>query len=323
MGQAIFVPRTGGHEVLEARPHEVGAPAPGQVRVRVAWAGVNFIDTYQRAGAYPRPLPFVAGLEGAGVVDAVGEGVRDLAPGVRVAWSSVPGSYASEVLAPAAALVRVPDAVALDIAAAAMLQGMTAQYLVLGVRETRAGDTALVHAAAGGTGQLLVQLLKRAGARVIATCSTDAKAQVARAAGADEVVRYDQVDFGTEARRLTEGRGVDVVYDSVGKTTFEGSLRSLRVRGLCVLFGQASGAVPPFDLQRLNQAGGLFVTRPSLVHYTATRAELVQRADFVLSAVAEGWLRVAIDRRLPLAAAADAHRALEGRETSGKVLLLV
>lgn len=321
MGQAIFVARTGGPEVLEARPHEVGAPGPGQARVEVAWAGVNFIDTYQRTGAYPRPLPFVAGLEGAGVVEAVGEGVRGFAPGARVAWASVPGSYASEVLAPAAVLVRVPDAVGLDIAAAAMLQGMTAQYLVHGVRATRAGDTVLAHAAAGGTGQLLVQLLKRAGARVIATCSSEAKVQIARAAGADEVVRYDQVDFSAEARRLTEGRGVDVVYDSVGKTTFDGSLRSLRARGLLVLFGQASGPVPPFDLQRLNQGGGLFVTRPSLAHYTASRAELEERAEFVLSAVEAGWLKVAIDRRLPLAAAADAHRAIEGRETHGKVLL--
>jgi NADPH2:quinone reductase len=322
MGNAVFIARHGGPEVLELRAHDPGEPGPDQARVRVEAAGVNFIDTYQRSGAYPRPLPFVAGLEGAGVVERVGQGVRDLPVGARVAWAQVTGSYATHVNAPAALLVRVPDGIASDVAAAAMLQGMTAHYLVHGVRETGAGDTALVHAAAGGTGQLLVQTLKRAGARVIGTCSTADKEALAREAGADDMIRYTEHDFVVEAKRLTGGRGVDVVYDSVGRTTFEGSLKSLRPRGLCVLFGQASGAVPPFDPQRLNQVGSVFLTRPSLAHYVATRAELELRANAVLSAVASGALRVRIDRRFPLAQAAEAHRVLEARASTGKILLV-
>jgi NADPH2:quinone reductase len=322
MGKAVFAARHGEPEVLELREHDPGAPRPGQVRVRVVAAGVNFIDTYLRTGAYPRSTPFVLGLEGAGVVEAVGDG-GTLALGARVAWAQGAGSYATHVVLPEAALVPVPDAVELSLAAAAMLQGMTAHYLVHGVRQTRVGDVALVHAAAGGTGQLLVQLLKHAGARVIATCSSEEKARIARARGADEVVRYDQVDFAPEVKRLAGGRGVDVVYDSVGKTTFDGSLASLRLRGLLVLFGQASGAVPPFDLQRLNQGGGLFVTRPSLAHYTATRAELGERAGAVLSAVQTGALQVAISHRFPLEQAEQAHRVLEGRQSLGKVLLSV
>jgi NADPH:quinone reductase len=321
MGQAMFVVRHGGPEVLELREHDPGEPGPQQVRVRVEAAGVNFIDTYMRSGAYPRPAPFVAGLEGAGVVERVGADVSSLPAGTRVAWAQVAGSYATHLIAPAAALVRVPNAVASDVAAAVMLQGMTAHYLVHGVRTTRAGDSALVHAAAGGTGQLLVQLLKQVGAHVIGTCSTAEKEQLARAAGADEVIRYTEHDFVAETKRLTSGRGVDVVYDSVGAATFEGSLSSLCPRGLCVLFGQSSGAVPPFDPQRLNQGGSLFLTRPSLAHYTATRAELEQRAGEVLSAVAAGALRVRIDRRFTLAEAAEAQRVLEGRASSGKILL--
>jgi NADPH:quinone reductase len=321
MGRAVFVTRHGGPEVLELREHDPGEPEIQQVRVRVEAAGVNFVDTYMRSGVYPRPVPFPAGLEGAGVVERVGDGVSSLAPGTRVAWAQVPGSYATHVLAPAAALVRIPSAVASDVAAAAMLQGMTAHYLVHGVRATRAGDTALVHAAAGGTGQLLVQLLKQVGAYVIGTCSTDAKEQLARAAGADEVIRYTERDFAAEAKRLTGGRGVDVVYDSVGRTTFEGSLSSLRPRGLCVLFGQSSGAPPPLDPQRLNQGGSLFLTRPTLAHYIATREELEHRAGEVLSAVAMGALRVRIDQRFALEDAAQAQRVLEARESSGKVLL--
>jgi NADPH2:quinone reductase len=261
-------------------------------------------------------------MEGAGTVEAVGPGVTDIATGDRVAWSTVPGSYAEQVLASPAQLVRVPSAVADDVAAAAMLQGMTAHYLTHGVRETRRGDTALVHAAAGGTGLLLVQMLKCAGATVLGTCSSDEKEALARAAGADEVIRYNEVGFAETARARTGGRGVDVVYDGVGRATFEGSLRSLRARGLLVLFGQASGRVPPFDLNRLNDSGSLFVTRPSLIHYTATRAEFEERAGAVLSAVAAGSLQVRIGARFPLAQAADAHRALEGRATTGKVLLI-
>jgi NADPH2:quinone reductase len=321
MSQAVFVTRHGGAEVLEAREQTLAPPGPQQVRVRVQAAGVNFIDTYLRSGAYPRPVPFVAGLEGAGIVEQVGEGVSDLQPGMLVAWSSVASSYAEEVNAPAAMLVRVPAGVDAQVAAAAMLQGMTAHYLVHGVRSTASSDVVLVHAAAGGTGQLLVQMLKQAGARVIGTCGSEAKERLAREAGADEVIRYDSSDFAAETKRLTGGRGVDVVYDSVGLSTFDGSLASVRPRGLVVLFGQASGAVPPLDLQRLNAAGSVFVTRPSLAHYTATRAELEQRADAVLSAVAAGSLRVRISHRFPLAQAADAHRALEGRQSTGKILL--
>lgn len=322
MGQAVFVTRHGGPDVLALQEHDPGPLAPAEARVRVEAAGVNFIDTYMRTGAYTRATPFIAGLEGAGVIERIGVEVGDLQPGMRVAWAQVSGSYASHVNAPAAALVRLPDGVASDVAAAAMLQGMTAHYLVQGVRHTQAGDIALVHAAAGGTGQLLVQMLKQAGARVIGTCSTEAKERLARAAGADEVIRYTEQDFVAETKRLTGGRGADVVYDSVGRTTFDGSLSCLRPRGLCVLFGQSSGAVAPLDLQRLNQGGGLFVTRPSLAHYVATRAELEQRAGAVLSAVRAGQLRVRIDQRFALAQAADAHRVLEARSTTGKVLLL-
>jgi len=321
MGEAVYVARHGGPEVLELREHDPGEPGPQQVRVQVEAAGVNFIDIYFRTGTYPRSVPFFPGLEGAGVVERVGSAVRTLAPGMRVAWAQVPGSYATHVLAPADALLRIPDGVASDVAAAAMLQGMTAHYLVHGVRQTQAGDSALVHAAAGGTGQLLVQTLKRAGASVIGTCSTEAKERLAREAGADDVIRYTERDFAAEVRTLTGGRGVDVVYDSVGRATFDGSLSCLRPRGLCVLFGQSSGAPAPLDLQRLNQGGGLFVTRPSLAHYTATRGELELRANAVLSAVAQGALRVRIDRRFPLREAAEAQRVLESRASSGKILL--
>ncbi len=303
----------------EAKP---AAPAAGQACVAVRAAGVNFIDVYLRTGLYPRPTPFVAGLEGAGVVEAVGPGVVDLAPGDRVAWASAPGSYAERVLAPAAQLVRIPDGLPEETAAAAMLQGMTAHYLTHGVRATRPGDVALVHAAAGGTGLLLVQLLRRAGARVIGTCSTAEKEALARRAGCDQVVRYRDADFAAAAREATGGRGVDVVYDSVGATTFDRSLQSLRPRGLLVLFGQSSGPVAPFDLQRLNSGGSLFVTRPSLAHYVATRAELLERAEAVLGAAARGELEVRIGARFPLAEAAAAHRALEGRGTAGTVLLI-
>jgi NADPH2:quinone reductase len=319
--EAIAVHATGGPEALRLEQRELADPGPGQVRIRTRAAGVNYIDVYFRTGLYPRPLPFVAGLEGAGEVESVGPGVSGLAEGDRVAWSSVPGSYASGVLAPAASVVRVPDAVGDAVAAAAMLQGMTAHYLVHGVRETRAGHVALVHAAAGGAGLLLVQMLAAAGATVIGTCSTEEKEGLARAAGARHVIRYTERDFAPEVRALTNGRGADVVYDSVGRTTFEGSLASLRPRGLLVLFGQSSGPVPPFDLGRLNALGSLFVTRPSLAHYTADRAELEMRAGAVLAEVAAGRLSVRIGAEFPLARAADAHRALEGRATTGKVLL--
>jgi len=322
MAHVIEIEKTGGPDTMRRVERDVRSPGPGEAHVEVAACGVNFIDVYFRTGLYPRPLPFVAGLEGAGVVRAVGPDAGGLTPGQRVAWSSVPGSYASELLAPAASLVPVPDGVELDVAAATMLQGMTAHYLTHGCRETRPGDTALVHAAAGGVGLLLVQMLVSAGARAIGTCSTEEKAALVRSAGADAVIRYDEEDFAERTRALTGGRGVDVVYDSVGASTFEGSLASLRPRGLLCLFGQSSGVVPPFDLNRLNGMGSLFVTRPSLAHYTADRAELELRAGAVLGAVAAGGLSVRIGERFPLVEAAEAHRALEGRRTTGKVLLV-
>ena len=321
MGEAIFVREIGGPEVLRLEAHDPGEPGPDAVRVRVAAAGVNFIDIYFRTGVYPRPLPFVCGLEGAGVVETAGAGVSRFAPGDRVAWAGVPGSYASHVIAPADRVVAIPAGVADDVAAASMLQGMTAHYLAHGCRETRPGDVALVHAAAGGTGLLLVQILTRAGATVIGTCSTEEKAALARDAGADHVIRYSEEDFAEAVQRLTDGRGVDVAYDSVGQSTFEGSLRSLRPRGLLVLFGQSSGVVPPFDLNRLNAAGSLFVTRPSLAHYTQDRTELEKRAAAVLRAVADGELAIRIGAEFPLTRAADAQRALESRATAGKLLL--
>jgi NADPH2:quinone reductase len=321
MSQVVRVREAGGPEVLQLEERDPPNPGAGQVRVAVRAAGVNFIDVYFRTGLYPRPLPFDLGLEGAGVVEAVGEGVTAWAAGDRVAWATGPGSYADHVIVSEAAIVRVPDGVEDEQAGAVMLQGMTAHYLAHGVRETKPGDVTLVHAAAGGTGLLLVQLLVGAGARVIGTCGSAAKEALVRGAGASDVVRYDEVDFSKAVRSLTDGRGVDVVYDGVGKDTFDGSLASLRPRGLLALFGQASGPVPPVDLQRLNQGGSLFVTRPSLAHYVANRAELELRAAAVLGAVAGGSLDVSIGGRFALADAAGAHRALEGRGTSGKLLL--
>jgi NADPH:quinone reductase len=320
--KAILVEKTGGPEVLALGDRDPGPPGPGQARVRVAAAGVNFIDVYFRTGLYPRPLPFVAGLEGAGRVEAVGPDALGLAPGDRVAWASAPGSYAESVVAPASALVRVPDAISDEVAAAAMLQGMTAHYLVHAIRPPVPGGWALVHAAAGGTGLLLVQMLRAAGMHVLGTCGSAEKAALVRDAGADGVVRYDIDDFVASARAATHGLGVDVVFDGVGRVTFDGSLASLRPRGLLALFGQASGPVPPFDLQRLNAGGSLLVTRPSLAHFVATRAELEERAGTVLGAIAAGKLSVRIGARFPLAQAEDAHRALEGRETTGKLLLI-
>ncbi|HLK11455.1 MAG TPA: quinone oxidoreductase [Candidatus Binatia bacterium] len=322
MGQAIVVHTPGGPEALHLEVRDPGEPGAGEARVRVEAAGVNFIDVYHRTGLYPRPLPFVAGLEGAGVVERVGPGVSGLKPGDRVAWAQVPGSYADVVVAPVAALVAVPAGVSAEDAAAVMLQGMTAHYLVHGTRETRAGDTALVHAAAGGVGLLLVQMLKTAGARVLGTCSTVEKEALVRAAGADEVVRYTTADFVAAARAFGGGRGVDVVYDAVGQSTFEGSLRALRPRGLLVSYGQSSGPVPPFELRHLGELGSLFLTRPSLAHYIADRRELEERAGAVLGAVRAGRLRVRVGARHRLAEAPAAHRALEGRATAGKILLL-
>lgn len=319
---AIRVKQAGGPEVLAFEPIELPPPGEGQLQVRVEAAGVNYIDVYFRTGAYPRPTPFVAGLEGAGIIEALGDGVAGFSEGDRVAWASVPGSYAEVVNVPAASVVKVPEGVDGDVAAAAMLQGMTSHYLCRSTFEVGAEHTVLVHAAAGGVGLVLIQMLRELGATVLGTCSSEEKEALARGAGADHVIRYDEQDFAAEVARITGGRGCDVVYDSVGQSTFEGSFASLRPRGMLVLFGQSSGAVPPFDLQRLNAGGSLFVTRPSLAHYTASREELEWRAAEVLGAIAADKLDIRIGARFPLGDAAAAHEALEGRRTTGKVLLI-
>jgi NADPH2:quinone reductase len=305
------------------------SPAAGEVLIRVEAAGVNFIDIYFCRGAYRMPLPAILGVEGAGVVEKVGPDVSSVQKGERVAWTDRTGaatqpggSYATHAIVPAARLVPVPADVDSKTAAAAMLQGMTAHYLSHTTFPLRAGHTCLVHAAAGGVGLLLCQMAKRAGARVIGTVSTEPKAALARKAGADDVILYTTHDFEAEARRITSGRGVDVVYDSVGKTTFDKSLASLAPRGMLVLYGQSSGPVAPFDPQILNAKGSLFFTRPSLGHYVSTRDELLARADAVLGAIQKRELEVRIGATFPLRDAAEAHRALESRATTGKVLLL-
>jgi len=321
---AARVTKTGGPEVLEYAEVEPPAAGPGQVLVKVAATGVNFIDTYFRSGVYPRPLPTVLGSEGAGTVEALGEGVTGLAVGDRVAWADGNlGSYAEYDVVAADRLVHVPQGLDLETAAASMLQGMTAHYLVNSTWPLAAGETALVHAAAGGMGLLLTQLAKAKGARVIGTTSSEAKERIAREAGADEILRYTEVeDLAAEVRALTGDRGVDVVYDGVGKDTFDASLGSLRKRGLLALYGGASGQVPPFDIQRLNSAGALFLTRPTLGVYIESREELEWRSGEILGAVADGSLKINIGARFGLHQAADAHTALAGRATTGKVLLI-
>jgi NADPH2:quinone reductase len=318
--RAVQVSERGGPEVLRIAELADPAPAAGQIAARVEAAGVNFIDVYQRTGLYQVPLPFVVGSEGAGTVAAVGDGVSQFKPGDRVAWPQSLGSYAERVVLPADRAVHVPDGVATDVAAAVMLQGLTAHYLATSTYPLERGDTCLVHAAAGGVGLLLCQVAKLRGARVIGTVSTEQKERLARANGADEVIRYTEQDFSKETRRLTGGKGVQVVYDSVGKTTFDGSLDALAVRGMLVLFGQSSGPVPPFDLQRLNRGGSLFVTRPSLGHYIQG-AELEQRADELFGWIAAGRVQVHVHHVYPLADAARAHRDLEARRTTGKLLI--
>ncbi len=320
--KAICIHQLGGPEVLSYEEIPLPEPGEGQARVKLEAIGVNYTDIYQRKGLYPGPLPATLGSEAAGVVDALGPGVTEVQPGQRVAYASPSGSYAEFAVVAASALVPIPDGIDTRTAAAVMLQGMTAHYLVRSTYPLKAGETALVHAAAGGVGQLLVQIAKRHGARVIGTVSTEEKASLAREAGADEIIFYTQTDFAAETRRLTGGAGAHVVYDSVGKTTFEGSLDALRLRGYLVLFGQSSGPVPPFDPQLLNRKGSLFLTRPTLVHYTATREELLWRSGELFDWIKNGELKVRIDRTFPLSAAAEAHRSLEGRQTKGKVLLL-
>jgi NADPH2:quinone reductase len=322
MPTAVQVRQTGGPEVLEPAEVEVPDPGPREILVDVAAAGVNYIDTYQRAGIYPIELPFVLGQEGAGTVVAVGGEVNEFAPGDRVAWQGSLGSYAQRKLVPADIAVRVPDGVSDEIAAATMLQGITAHYLVASTYEVKEGDDVLIHAAAGGVGLLLVQLAKARGARVIGTVSTEEKEKLAREAGADEVIRYDEVNFAEEARKLTGGEGVAVVYDGVGKTTVDGSLASLRVRGILALFGASSGPVPPIDPQRLNSGGSLYLTRPTCAHYTRTRNELDWRANELFKAITDGSLNIRIGGRYPLADARRAHEDLQGRRTTGKLLLI-
>lgn len=320
--RAVRIHQNGGPDVLRLEEVTRPTPGPGQALVRIQAAGVNFIDIYQRMGMYKLQLPVTLGQEGAGVVEAVGADVEEVAPGDRVAWASVLGAYAEYAVVPASRLVPVPAAVTPDVAAAAMLQGMTAHYLSHTTFALEEGHRCLIHAAAGGVGLLLVQMAKRRGAFVIGTAGTEEKAARARDAGADAVILYRDQDFVAETKTLTHGEGVHVVYDSVGASTFMKGLDLLVPRGMMVLFGASSGAVPPFDPQVLNQKGSLFLTRPTLAHYTLTREELLQRAGDVLGWVEDGWLRVRIDRALPLAQAAAAQEALASRETSGKVLLI-
>ena len=320
--KAIQVKQPGGPEVLELVDLPVPEPKANEAVVKLAASGVNFIDVYQREGRYKVPLPFVLGQEGAGVVTAVGSNVTSVKAGYRVAWTGLLGGYAEYAAVPADRLVAIPEGVSDQQAAAAMLQGMTAHYLCHDTYPLKRGETALVHAAAGGVGLLLVQMAHNIGARVLATVSTEEKAKLAREAGADEIILYTKSDFEAETRRLTNGEGVHVVYDSVGKTTFEKGLNVLRPRGMMVLFGGSSGAVPPFDLIALSQKGSLYVTRPTLVNYIASREELMSRSGAVFAMISSGKLKLRIAHTYPLAEAQRAHRDLEGRKTTGKLLLL-
>jgi NADPH2:quinone reductase len=321
--RATVVEQFGPAENLKVVDLPKPMPGPGEAIVKVAYSGVNFIDVYFRTGLYKVPAPVSIGNEAAGIVDSVGDGVTELRPGDRVAYAMVRGSYAEYAKVPAAQLVKVPDSVGLDQAAAVMLQGMTAHYLTRTTFPLKGGDTCLVHAAAGGTGALVVQMAHDIGARVIGTVSTKEKAAIARAAGADEVIFYTEQDFVEEVRRMTSGRGLDVVYDGVGKNTCEKGLDCLRPRGMMVLFGYSSGPVACIDPQQLSTKGSLFFTRPTLGNYIATRQELLWRASEVLDLVASGRLTVRIDAAFPLDRAADAHRVLEGRGTTGKLLIAI
>lgn len=321
--KAIAIDHNGGPDVLTLHDLPTPQPGAGQALVRLEASGINYIDVYFRTGAYPAPrFPFVLGQEGAGVVEVLGEGVTSLAVGDRVAFAGTQGTYAEFVCVDAARLVRVPDGVSSNDAAALMLQGMTAHYLLNSTYPVARGETILVHAGAGGVGLLLTQLAKAKGATVITTVSTDEKATLSKRAGADHVIRYDTEDFAAKTREITGGKGVSVAYDSVGKTTWEKSIDSLRPRGYFVLFGASSGPVPPLELQILNSKGSLFVTRPSLVHHVATREELTGRAESLFASVIAGELALRVEHTYPLADAARAHTELEARATTGKLLLL-
>jgi NADPH2:quinone reductase len=319
---AIQVDQPGGPEVLKVADLPVPVCGPDQLLVELAFSGVNFIDIYQRQGIYPMPSPYVPGLEGSGVVVEVGSAVKGFSAGDKVAWPSSLGSYSQVHAVNAASVVRVPDGVSLDVACAAMLQGMTAHYLIASLYEVKPGDTALVHAAAGGVGQLLCQMISNRGATVIGTASTSEKAEIARQAGASHVIRYDTEDVASKAKELTDGIGVDVVYDGVGLATFDGSLASLKRRGMLALFGGASGMVEPFDLQALSRMGSLFVTRPTLADYIAGPGEMQWRADEIFTAHSSGKLSFAIGHTYDLADAASAHLDLAARKTTGKLLLV-
>jgi len=320
--KAIQVKETGGPEQMQLVDIPKPQPGPKDALVKIAASGVNFIDVYFRIGLYKADLPVVLGMEAAGVVEAVGKEVTEVRPGDRVAYAMARGSYAEYAVVPAWQLVKIPDGIGLNSAAAAMLQGMTAHYLTHSAFHLKSGDTCLVHAAAGGAGRLIVQMAKMLGARVLGTTSTEAKAEIARQVGIDEVIFYTKQDFEVEVKRLTNGRGVDVVYDSVGAPTYMQGLNCLRPRGMMVLFGQSGGKVPPIDPTILNTKGSLFLTRPSMAHYCANREELLGRAGDVLQWIASGKLKLAIDRTYPLAQAAQAHRDLESRATAGKILLI-
>ena len=320
--KAIQVQKSGGPEVLTLTDLPVPKPKSNEAVVKISAAGVNFIDVYFREGRYPSPLPFVSGQEGSGTVTEVGAEVKSFKPGDRVAYTGIPGAYAEYAAVPADRLVLLPAGITEQQAAAAMLQGITAHYLVHDTYPLKKGETALIHAAAGGVGLLLVQMAKNIGARVIATTGTEEKAKLAREAGADEVILYAQQDFEVETKRLTDGKGVHVVYDGVGQTTFDKDLNILRPRGYLVLFGASSGPVPPFDLAKLAPKGSLFVTRPTIVHHIATHEELQKRATDVLTMIATGKIKLRIEHVYPLRDAQQAHRDLEARKTTGKLLLI-
>jgi NADPH2:quinone reductase len=320
--QAIQILTTGSADVLTLRDLPTPTPGPGEALIRIEASGVNFIDTYFREGRYPAKLPYTLGQEAAGIVVAVADNVTTVKAGDRVAWCLVPGTYAQLAVAPADRLIVIPDRVTFQQAAAAILQGMTAHYLSHSAYPIQRGDEVLIHAGAGGTGLLLIQMAKARGARVFTTVSNEEKADLALVAGADEIIFYTKEDFATRVKELTSGRGLPVVYDSVGKTTFEGSLQCLHPRGIVVLFGGASGAVPPFDLIRLSTMGSLYVTRPTLKDYIATRADLETRANDVFNGVVDGTLKLRLEYTYPLADAAHAHRDLESRKTTGKLLLI-
>jgi NADPH:quinone reductase len=319
--KALRVHQYGGIDAIKHEEVPTPEPGAGEARVKIEAAGVNYIDVYQRTGLYQLKLPFTLGMEGAGTVDAIGPGVTEIKKGDRVAYSMVPGAFAEYAIVSAARLVPLPPKIDSKSAAATMLQGMTAHYLTHSTYPLKRGDGALIHAAAGGVGLLLVQVAKRLGATVYGTVSTEEKARLAREAGADEVILYTQKDFVAEIKRLTNGRGVNVVYDSVGQTTFEKGLDCLRPRGYMALFGQSSGPVPPFNLGMLAAKGSLFVTRPTLAHYAIEREELLGRAKDLFGWIAAGELKLRIDKVFPMAQAAEAYRLLEGRKTTGKVLL--